>query len=360
MSTGTNQAQLLLMLKDELGLRHDTTGSDTELGGLLSNRQRWLADEYDWPFLKTHFDLSPPVGTRYLSVPNLNYQRPLVEVARKWDTTWEPLDYGIGTQEYNYLDSDVGLGQDPIQRWDVAAQIEVTPPVTAPSGFTVQSPSSTPLPGTYQYAYTFVSAFGETTISPAGSITTTSNQGNIACTIPVSTQSATVEGQAWVLVTGRNVYRTTAGGSVFYYLASINDNTTTTLPQDTVLDTALVKNAQYTGISTAAATVFEIWPLPQTVQIVRFTGQRLLSQLVNPTDTAELDDLLIVLFTAAQYKANRKHADAGLKMQEAQARLARVKQTGLERSGYTVIGGGRGELPKCLVSVRIGVAGGGH
>lgn len=70
---------------------------------------------------------------------------------------------------------------------------------------------------------------------------------------------------------------------------------------------------------------FEIWPVPSTnTQVVRFKGVRNLSPLVAGTDTCDLDDQLIVLFTAAALI--RDPAKAQTKLLEANSHLQRLKR----------------------------------
>jgi hypothetical protein len=40
----------------------------------------------------------------------------------KWNQSWQDVDYGINEDEYNYVDSDTGETQDPVQRWQMAGQ----------------------------------------------------------------------------------------------------------------------------------------------------------------------------------------------------------------------------------------------
>jgi hypothetical protein len=48
---------------------------------------------------------------------------------------------------------------------------------------------------------------------------------------------------------------------------------------------------------------FEIWPLPATAGALKIGGVKALNALDNPSDRAELDDILIVLFAAAEWLA---------------------------------------------------------
>lgn len=74
---------------------------------------------------------------------------------------------------------------------------------------------------------------------------------------------------------------------------------------------------------------FEVWPVPVTSQTIRFTGERAILPFSATTDTADLDDQLIVLFTAAERCLRSEKPDAQLKLQHAQRRLGWLKQ------GYT-------------------------
>lgn len=82
--------------------------------------------------------------------------------------------------------------------------------------------------GVHSYKVTFVTADGETSLSP-GSVPVTvvdkTANGKVSlAAIPVSTSG---------FVTARKLYRTVAGGSTFKLLTTINDNTTTTYTDNT-------------------------------------------------------------------------------------------------------------------------------
>lgn len=133
MARQTTLATLYTMLKAKLGQNTVQTNTQTRYYQLLSDKQKWLANEYDFPFLKDKFDVAVPAGSRYLSFPTIdnegntaaiNLERPiLVEVF--WTNEWQVVEFGIGSTEYNYLNSDaVGQIQDPIQRWDWTGEQE--------------------------------------------------------------------------------------------------------------------------------------------------------------------------------------------------------------------------------------------
>lgn len=99
------------------------------------------------------------------------------------------------------------------------------------------APAATPTAGTtlgiglYAYVYTYANADGETTISPAGTMTTTSSS-QAAGSLTGITVGPTG-------TTKRNLYRTPVGGGTNYkFVVAINDNTTTTYT-DTLADGSL-------------------------------------------------------------------------------------------------------------------------
>jgi hypothetical protein len=71
---------------------------------------------------------------------------------------------------------------------------------------------------------------------------------------------------------------------------------------------------------------FEIWPLPASNgNIVMFRGRRLPTPLTSDTARADMDDQLIVLYTAAEILAKSNQKDAELKLAAANARKIRMR-----------------------------------
>lgn len=91
-------------------------------------------------------------------------------------------------------------------------------------------------------------------------------------------------------------------------------------------------------------TQFEVWPIPNTNGTAstlegyfRITGTKNLTSLVNGSDTADLDDHLLVLFASAELLARNKASDADAKFQQAQAHYSRLKAR-LSKSNTFAIG----------------------
>src|SRR3974390_715708 len=120
MPRGTFPATLLQSLRAEIGQTADTAAasqSDTSNLWLMQSKQMWLAALRDWPFLEKRWDLTIIPGQRYITFPILdsigeqptpiNVERPF-QVETLFGTIYYDVDYGIGAQEFNYLNSDLG------------------------------------------------------------------------------------------------------------------------------------------------------------------------------------------------------------------------------------------------------------
>ena len=119
-------------------------------------------------------------------------------------------------------------------------------PITVP---TVAAGSSGVLTGVYLYKVTFAQVdtgvlVSESPLSSATAPVTLAAQRGSLSAIPVSTASG---------VTSRRLYRTTTGGSTYFFLATIADNTTTTYTDNTA-DAGLDITAVTTDLGNPAGT----------------------------------------------------------------------------------------------------------
>lgn len=84
------------------------------------------------------------------------------------------------------------------------------------------------------------------------------------------------------------------------------------------------------------ATKIELWPLPSTAQVLRFSGQRNLTALLvgsawSLAATLDLDDLLVVYYAAARKLARLNKKDANLMLAQAQDRLNQLRSGFVKR-----------------------------
>lgn len=150
---------------------------------------------------------------------------------------------GLSTGTYHYAYTDVTAAGEslPSPLASIVTGALVADPITAPLvGYSNGGPGP-PFPfvagdAIRYWAYTFTTAAGETlpspTFAPAGTYPVSGGPYAAGTVIPIGPAGTT----------GRNVYRTTQGGSQLKLVGSIADNTTTSFG-DTVFDGALGANA---------------------------------------------------------------------------------------------------------------------
>jgi len=111
--------------------------------------------------------------------------------------------------------------------------------------------------GTYQYVVTYLTQGGETTAGPVVSVTTNAgNQQVVLTNIPVAPDQSLNPSVATNNVIGRAIYRTQVGGSTFFYLVAIPDNSSTSYT-DTAADATLTAQPQPPSVNTSGVMV---WP----------------------------------------------------------------------------------------------------
>lgn len=89
-----------------------------------------------------------------------------------------------------------------------------------------------------------------------------------------------------------------------------------------------------------SSTQYEVWPIPASAQTLRFWGLATVGALSADGDTAKLDDLLIVLFAAAEKLARMKQPDAAAKLKRAQELFHRLKGASRPDTVFTLGSGG--------------------
>lgn len=97
----------------------------------------------------------------------------------------------------------------------------------------------------------------------------------------------------------------------------------------------------------------ELWPVPsqngslaQSYDVVRFFGIRKLRPFVAESDVADLDDTLLVLYSAAEILAREKAADASLKLQMAEKHYARLKARNAKTDTFSLAGDPPERMPR--------------
>lgn len=82
----------------------------------------------------------------------------------------------------------------------------------------------------------------------------------------------------------------------------------------------------------------EVWPVSSQSASLHFFGTKKLSPLIQEEDRADLDDRLIVLFSAAEILARQKSNDAKNKLSQAERRLMQLRKNSQSDSSMIQVG----------------------
>jgi hypothetical protein len=80
---------------------------------------------------------------------------------------------------------------------------------------------------------------------------------------------------------------------------------------------------------------FEVWPVPSTVQTIRFSGQKAFGAMARDDDTCAIDADVLVMTVAAQILGRDRKEDAALLMEQGMehARMVCKRQGSMKREG---------------------------
>lgn len=99
--------------------------------------------------------------------------------------------------------------------------------------------------------------------------------------------------------------------------------------------------------NTGSKEQLEIWPIPNdNIQTLYIFGKKKLGNLIQEADTCDLDDVLIVMYAAAEILARQESPDAKRKAEIAQARLYTLKRNAEKRTPTIQMGLGQKTRPR--------------
>lgn len=120
MARGTQLSALVDALRAEIGASTNVAmGVNTlpALKQLLNRVQQQLWEGFDWPFAFIERDEQMVNGQRYYTFdPEIDFGR-ISSAHVKYSSSWRPLEYGIGIEQYNSSDPAEGDKQDPPTHW---------------------------------------------------------------------------------------------------------------------------------------------------------------------------------------------------------------------------------------------------
>lgn len=311
MAIGTTLANLLVKLKDETGRRDSSGGNeDPKLSQKLRRAQELYYDDWDWPHLEVLRTITLVQNQRFYTFPSDMNPDATEGLYVKDSGDYKPLVRGIGIEQYS--------GYDSLQA--VAASGTVT--VTA---------------GTLSAGVNKVSAVTIDGVDCLGAaVDHTGDHATTAAAIAAQINSYTSSPN----------YRATSSGAVVTIYAFLVEGSSANDRAIAVTDAGDVTTSATSTISggvnaeqsvpaahwdireddETAAVAIEVWPVPSVADTLVLVGKRAAGALSASSDTAVIDDTLLVLTVASELMARENKKDADALASAAQRRYLQLKK----------------------------------
>lgn len=312
MARGVALSALVTALRHETGRSVVALSNDDEeamLKQALKRTQEFYYDDYDWSHLQVIRKITLAVNQRYYPFPSTMNMENTFQIWVKENGEYIPMPRGIGFAQYNAHDSLLGNA--------------------ASTTFSVTA--GTENPGT--------NYLDSLTINSVEVINT-----NVDWTGTDALTAAAIATEINATETTPNYYASSDGAVVTVSaLVSAGDGPNTFAVSETVAgDLTISTPAALSGGVDAEqssppslwelgeddetdAEAIEVWPVPDTADVLYLTGKRNLPDLLVDADTCVIDDQLLIMTVAAEMLARSNKKDAQAKAQAAQRRYHQMK-----------------------------------
>lgn len=326
MARGTTLLELVRQLRLETGRSATAVANeDAEITfkEKLRRTQEFYYDDYDWPFMQTIGTIASEANRRFYPVPSTMNMESITSIWVKDGGTYKRLIRGITLAHYNSFDSLLGAAATGTVTVTAGTSNPGTNKVT---GITVDSVE------VLDTAVDWVTSHAATAIAIAAQINTnTSSPG----------YTATASGAVVTITAEVNVGD---GANTFVVAASVGgDVTTTDVAMASGVDAEQgdpIRNWEIRDNPETGNDEIEVWPVPSATDTLYLPGKKALSALSADSDTADLDDMLIVITLAAEILARSKMKDAEAKASMAQRRYIKMKARTRQDTPPFIIRGG--------------------
>lgn len=296
MAIGTTLADLLTQLKEETGRNTSSGGNeDAKLSQRLRRTQRLYYDDYDWPHLNVRRKITLVQNQAFYPFPS-DMDREAVDGLFVRDSgDYKPAIRGIGVEQY--------AGYDSLKAVAASATVTVTAG-TLSAG--VNKISSITIDGVDCLGAAVDHTGNNSTTATAiaaqiNSHTSSPNYAAVASGAVVTISAFLVEGSS---ANSRAVSVTEAGD------VTTSSDSATAGGVDAEQSTP-VTHWDIVEDDETDAPAIEVWPVPSVTDTLILAGKRAPGALTATTDTAVIDDILLVLTVGSELlrRENKKDAD---------------------------------------------------
>jgi len=318
MARGIALSALVTQLRHELS-RSITVGAGADekarFEHLLRRTQEFWYDEYAWPHMQSERTITTVVNQRFYAFPaDMNVEE-VQGLFIKDGGNYPTVVRGISIAD--------SRSQNAIQATSATGAIDITAGTSSPGTNKVSTITvdGVDVLGT---AVDWVTSHAATATAVALQINTTTSSPNYGATASGATITITAD-----IVQGDTpntfVVGSTVGGDVTTGSAVAMAGGVDAAQADPVRKWDILEETDFKG---TAAIKIEVWPIPATADTLYLVGKRSLSTLTVDSDTADLDDQLIVRTAAAELTARENKRDSEAHSAAVQARFTVLKKRG--------------------------------
>ncbi len=315
MSRGTTLANLVIQLRHETG-RTITTGAgadeEARLKHVLQRTQEFWYDEYAWPHMQAQRTITTVVNQRFYSFPSDMDVEEVQGLFIKDTSSYRPIDRGISVSN--------SASHDSLKATSAAGSITITAG-TASAGVNKVSTITVNSVDVLGTAVDWVTSHAATATAVATQINSTTSDPDYSASASGAVVTITAD-----IIQGDTpntfVVGSTVGGDVTTGSAVAMTGGVDPDRADPVLRWGILEDTDFNSVT---AIKIEVWPVPATADTLYLVGKRSLSALTADSDTADLDDQLIVRTAAAEMTARENKRDSEAHSAAAQARFQRLK-----------------------------------
>ena len=328
MARGIALSVLVQQLRHETG-RTITVGSGTDekarLEHLLRRTQEFWYEEWAWPHLHVLRSITLVANQRFYTFPSDMNPEEVEGLFVKNNGSYQPVDRGIEVDDYSSYDS--------FQATSAIGSIDITAGTSNPGTNKVSTitVNSVDILGT---AVDWVTSHAATATAVAVQINATTSSPDYSASASGATITITAD-----IIQGDTpntfVVGSTVGGDVTTGNPVAMSGGVDAEQADPALKWEILEDTDY---ASTTAIKIEIFPVPASADTLILAGKRSLSTLTSDSDTADLDDQLIVRTVAAELTAREKKRDSEAHSAAAQARFnALKKRLGAGRKPFSML-----------------------
>lgn len=329
MARGTTLDNLVVALRHETGRSITTSAGADELARLkhiLARTQEFWYEEYAWPHLQAQRTITTVVNQRFYTFPSDMDVEEVQGLFTKDGGNYLPLERGIALQDHR--------AHDGLRAVSATGTIDVTGGTSNPgtNKITALTVNSVDCLGTAVDWATSNTVTAAAIVTQINSTTSDPDYSATSSGATVTIKADIIQGDT----PNTFVIASTVAGDLTMSSGGAMTSGADSEQSDPAQKWDILEDTDFNSVT---AIKIEVFPVPASAGTLYLVGKRSLSALTAGSDTADLDDQLIVRTAAAEITARENKRDSEAHSAAAQARFQRLKsRQNAGRAPFTLLG----------------------